>query len=231
MPQPRIRLIAGLAFAAVLGATAVFFATRSAPMPLGIAPEITGRLATIDVHAGQVVHKGELLAVLDNPELAASLGEAKAAAASAKAVRANVYAGLRAEQVATLFRSVETAEANLVLAEQEQVRATALAARDFASKQKLDESEASLAKAKADLDLKRAELAAGRAGPTAEVRALAESRVALAEATVATLQAELDKTRLVAPVDSPWMSAPSAGSLSPCARMRWATSPSAATSP
>ena len=211
MPQPRIRLIAGLAFAAVLGATAVFFATRSAPMPpiagmvrlteIRIAPEITGRLATIDVHAGQVVHKGELLAVLDNPELAASLGEAKAAAASAKAVRANVYAGLRAEQVATLFRSVETAEANLVLAEQEQVRATALAARDFASKQKLDESEASLAKAKADLDLKRAELAAGRAGPTAEVRALADSRVALAEATVATLQAELDKTRLVAPVD------------------------------
>ena len=39
------------------------------------------------------------------------------------------------------------------------------------------------------------------AGPTAEERALADARVALAEATVADLQAKLDKTRLVAPVD------------------------------
>ena len=98
-------------------------------------------------------------------------------------------------------RSVETAEANLLLAEQEDARAVALAARDFASKQKLDESNASLAKARADLDLKRAQLAAARAGPTAEERALADARVALAEATVADLQAKLDKTRLVAPVD------------------------------
>ena len=95
----------------------------------------------------------------------------------------------------------ETAEANLLLAEQENARAVALAARDFASKQKLDESNASLAKARADLDLKRAQLAAARAGPTAEERALADARVVLAEATVADLQAKLDKTRLVAPVD------------------------------
>ena len=95
----------------------------------------------------------------------------------------------------------ETAEANLLLAEQEDARAVALAARDFASKQKLDESNASLAKARADLDLKRAQLAAARAGPTAEERALADARVVLAEATVADLQAKLDKTRLVAPVD------------------------------
>ena len=95
----------------------------------------------------------------------------------------------------------ETAEANLLLAEQEDARAVALAARDFASKQKLDESNASLAKARADLDLKRAQLAAAHAGPTAEERALADARVGLAEATVADLQAKLDKTRLVAPID------------------------------
>ena len=73
--------------------------------------------------------------------------------------------------------------------------------RDFASRQELDESKASLAKAQADLDLKRAQHAAASAGPIAEERALADARVALAEATVADLQAKLDKTRLVAPVD------------------------------
>ena len=166
-----------------------------------IAPEISGRLATIAVQAGQAVRKGDLLAVLDNPELAASLGEAKATARSAKAERDHVYAGVRAEEVAILSRAVQTAEANLRLAEQEDARAVALSARNFASRQKLDESNASLAKARADLDLKRNQLAAARAGPTAEERALADARVDLAETRVADLQAELDKTRLTAPVD------------------------------
>lgn len=207
----RTWLISALAAAVV--AVAVFIAgiPRHAVTPavagmvrlteIRIAPEITGRLASIAVRAGQVVAKGELLAVLSNPELEASLGEARAALRSAKAERDRVYSGVRAEEVAILRRSVETAEANLLFAEQEDARAVALAARDFASRQKLDESNAQLAKARADLALKRAQLAAARAGPTVEERALADARSALAEATVADLQSKLDKTRLVAPVD------------------------------
>ena len=201
-----------LAAAAALAVVAfVVLVPRHAPLPplagmvrqteIRIAPEITGRLTSVAVRAGQAVRTGELLAQLDNPELAASLGEAKAAAASARAERAHIYAGMRDEERAILARSVQTAEANLLLAEQEDKRAVALAARDFASKQKLDESNASLAKARADLELKHSQLAAAHAGPTAEERALADARVVLAEATVADLQAKLDKTRLVAPVD------------------------------
>ncbi len=166
-----------------------------------IAPEITGRLVEIAVHSGQPVHKGDLLATLSNPELAASLGEAKAALAAAQADRNNVYAGVRAEEVAILAQSIDTAEANLLFARQESDRSTALAARDYASRQQLDESTAQLTKSAADLDLKRAQHAAASAGPTKEERALADAKVALAQATVADLQAQLDKTRLTAPVD------------------------------
>ena len=88
-----------------------------------------------------------------------------------------------------------------MLAQQQYDRAAALAGKNFASNQQLDESTASLAKAKAELELKRAEAAEASAGPTAEERALADARVALAEATVAKLQAQLDKTVLTAPVD------------------------------
>lgn len=166
-----------------------------------IAPETTGRLASVAVAPGQHVHKGDLLAILDNPELTAAVGEAKAAAASAKAERDRVYSGVRAEEVAIATQAVQTAEANLRLAQQQFDRASALAGKVFASKQTLDESTASLAKAKADLDLKRAQAAEASAGPTAEERALADAQVALAEATVAELQAQLDKTRLTAPTD------------------------------
>lgn len=212
--RPRARLIATLgvvAAVAVAAVAVVVVALRPAPSTsiagmvrqteVRIAPEITGRLASLPVQAGQAVHKGDLLAVLDNPELAASVGEAKAAAASAKAERDRIYAGLRAEQVASLYRAVETAQANLLLAEQEQARVAALAVRDFTSRQRLDESNASLAKAHADLDYKQAKLAEARAGPTAEERVLADAKVALAEATVADLQARLDKSRLIAPAD------------------------------
>ncbi|MRG54616.1 biotin/lipoyl-binding protein [Phyllobacterium sp. SYP-B3895] len=166
-----------------------------------IAPDTTGRLASIAVTPGQHVHKGELLAVLDNPELTASVGEAKAAAASAKAERDRVYSGVRAEEVAIATQAVQTAEANLLLAKQTYARASDLAGKVFASKQTLDQSTASLAKAKADVDLKRAQAAKAAAGPTAEERFLADARVALAEATVADLEAQLNKTKLTAPAD------------------------------
>ncbi|MBL6614447.1 MAG: efflux RND transporter periplasmic adaptor subunit [Reyranella sp.] len=212
MSAQRKRLIViALAIVVVAGVGLLVFLPRHQSSPaiagmvrqteIRIAPEITGRLASVEVKSGQQVHKGELLAVLSNPELMASLGEAEAAARSAAAERAHVYAGMRAEEVSILTRAVDTAQANLLLAEQEQARAAALAARDFASKQKLDESDASLAKARADLALKSAQLAAARAGPTAEERALADARLALAEAAVAELKAKVAKTRLLAPVD------------------------------
>ena len=208
----RKRLLAALVVVAAVAVAAVVVLLphrASAPPIAGmvrqteirIAPEISGRLVSIPVRAGQSVRKGELLAVLDNPDLTASLGEAKAAAASARAERDRIYSGVRAEEVAILAENMQTAEANLLLAEQQNARSVALAARDFASRQELDESKASLAKAQADLDLKRARHAAASAGPIAEERALADARVVLAEATAADLQAALDKTRLLAPVD------------------------------
>ncbi|WP_372395920.1 HlyD family efflux transporter periplasmic adaptor subunit [Azospirillum sp. HJ39] len=166
-----------------------------------VAPETTGRLLSLAVGAGQTVRKGDRLAVLENPELTASLGEAKAAAASAEADRDRVRSGVRAEEVAIAAQAVRTAEANLLLAEQQHDRAAALSANGFASRVQLDESVASLAKARADLDLKRAQHAAAVAGPTREERALADARVALARATVADLEARLAKTVLTAPVD------------------------------
>jgi HlyD family secretion protein len=91
-------------------------AEAKAPIPgmvrqteIRIASETTGRLASLAVTRGQHVRKGELLAVIDNTDLAASVGEAKAAATSAKADRDRVYAGVRAEEVAMAREAVRTA--------------------------------------------------------------------------------------------------------------------------
>src|SRR5260221_7280878 len=69
-----------------------------------IAPEISGRLKQFRVAAGDIVHRSDVLAELDNPELAAAVVEAKAAVDLARATRDRVYAGLRQGQVDILDR-------------------------------------------------------------------------------------------------------------------------------
>jgi HlyD family secretion protein len=166
-----------------------------------IAPETSGRLAAVKVKSGDHVRKGDVLAILSAPELAASLLEAKANAASARADRANVNAGVRKEEVDSAAKNVDIAEANLVLAQKQHDRASTLAAQSFASKQQLDESTTALIKAEASLDQARATYQQDQAGPTAEERAIAAANVALSEAAVADLEAQFAKTTLLAPTD------------------------------
>jgi HlyD family secretion protein len=167
-----------------------------------IAPEVGGRLLSVAVQPGQHVKKDDLLATLDSPELAAALGEAKAVAASAKADRDHVYAGVRSEEVAMAEQSVKTAEANLLLAQQQNTRAASLVAKGSGSRQLLDETTAQLGKVQADLDLNRAQLTAASAGPTKEELALADSKVTAAQAAVDEAQIAFDKTMLKAPMDA-----------------------------
>ena len=208
----RWRLLA-LAIIALAGAGLLVYRSRQAEpkailipgvvreTEIHIAPEISGRLESVAVFAGQEVHKGDVLATLSNPELAASVAETKAALAQARADRDNVFAGVRQEQIDRSAREVEIAEANLTLARQQYGRSATLSEKKFTSKQQLDENTASLRKAEANLASLRAAYARNRAGPTKEERARAEAKVALAEATLDNLEAKLDKTKLVAPVD------------------------------
>ncbi len=166
-----------------------------------LAPEISGRLATIGVQPGSRVAKGDVIAELDVPELVAQLGEARAAAASAAADRDRIFAGARPEEIAAAAEAVSAAEAQLTLAKQVQARISALATNDVESRSRLDDADATVAKASADLALRQAELAVAQVGPTAEERNLADRQVALAEAKAAELEARLAKARILAPAD------------------------------
>jgi HlyD family secretion protein len=166
-----------------------------------LAPETSGRLASVNVKSGDKVRKGDVVAVLSSPELTAALEEAKANATTARANRANIDVGVRKEQVDIAAQRIRIAQSNLALAQQQQFRAATLAAKEFASKQQLDESATAVKKAEASLSLAQAAYAESKAGPIQEERAVASAQVALAEAAVASLKAKLAKTTLLAPVD------------------------------
>jgi HlyD family secretion protein len=204
--------ILGLAVVILGGAAAAFrFETerKSTPPLIGvvheteirIAPDISARLASLSVQPLQPVRKGDIIAVLSSPEVAASLEEAKANAESARANLANVVAGVRQEERDTAAQNVAIAASNVTLAKEQFARVSVLAAKNYASKQQYDEDAAALSKAEASLVLANAAFDQTKAGPTKEELAVAQSQVALALATVADLEAQLAKTTLTSPVN------------------------------
>ncbi|HWA46040.1 MAG TPA: HlyD family efflux transporter periplasmic adaptor subunit [Hypericibacter adhaerens] len=203
------RLLFGLAIAAVIGAILIL-GWRPVPPPvigmvrateIKIAPEVSGRIAQILVKAGDRVQAGTVVAQLSNPELAAAVEEARATVGAARAARDHVYAGIRQEQVKITAREVDKAKADLLLAQQEYQRTSAVAKAGYASTQKLDEAQAALSTAQANLASLQSQLAEAQHGATPEERAFADAQVAAAEASLAVLERRMDKLQLQAPVD------------------------------
>ena len=117
------------------------------------------------------------MAELSAIELTASVGQARAALAAATADRNNVYAGVRAEQIASLAAEIAKAKSRLEYAEQQLSRTAYLARSETASQQTLDQAENDAASARADVAEAQANYDAAVAGPTKEERAIADAQV------------------------------------------------------
>jgi HlyD family secretion protein len=166
-----------------------------------IAPEVGGQLAAIKVHKGDTVRAGDIVAELLAIELTASVGQARAALAAATADRNNVYAGVRAEQIASLAAEIAKAKSRLEYAQQQLSRTDYLARSETASQQALDQAENDVASARADVAEAKANHDAAVAGPTKEERAIADAQVKAASSALSVLERRLDKTVLRAPAD------------------------------
>jgi HlyD family secretion protein len=166
-----------------------------------VAPEVGGQLVTINVQKGDHVKAGDVVAQLSAIELSASVVQARAALDQASAQRDNVYAGLRAEEVASLASEIDKAKSRLDYAQSELARKAQLVPNNAASQQDLDQAQADAATARADVAEAQANHAAAVAGPTREERAIADAQVKAAAAAVAVLERRLDKTTLRAPGD------------------------------
>jgi len=166
-----------------------------------VAPEVGGQLAAIKVEKGARVRAGDVVAELSALELTASVAQARAALAAATADRNNVYAGVRAEEIASLASAIGKAKSRLEYADLQLARIAYLARSDTASQQTLDQAENDVATARADVAEAEANHAAAQAGPTREQRAIADAQVQAAASALAMLERRLEKTTLRAPAD------------------------------
>jgi len=166
-----------------------------------LAPEVTAQLASIKVEKGARVRAGDVVAELSALELTAAVAQARAALNAATASRDNVYAGVRAEQVAGLAAEIAKAKSKLTYVEAQLVRVSTLVRGDNASQQAFDQATNDVAAARADVAKAEANHAAAVAGPTPEERAIADAQVQAAGAALAVLERHLGKTVLRSPVD------------------------------
>ena len=91
-----------------------------------------------------------MVAQLSAIELSAAVVQARAALDAASAQRDNVYAGVRAEEVASLASAIDKAKSGLDYAQSELARKAQLVPSDAASQQDLDQATENAATARAD---------------------------------------------------------------------------------
>ena len=208
MARGRQIAVAALVIAALVGSYLLWPVEPPIPVvgvvrttEIRIAPEVGGQLATIKVKAGAHVSAGDVVAELSAIELAASVGQARAELAAAKASRDNVYAGVRAEQVESLKAEIAKAKARLDFTQVQLTRVSTLAETNDAAQQALDQAENDVANARAGVSDAEANYQAAVAGPTREERLIADVEVEAASAALAVLERRLEKTILRAPTD------------------------------
>jgi len=167
---------------------------------IDIAARVDGRVGARPVERGENVAAGTLLYEIDNPELLAKLRQAKAAHAAAMAELTRIEVGTRAEVLAQRKAAVDSADANLVLAQKTYDRVKDLAAKDDAPLQRLDEATNSLQVAQRSAEQANLADQEAIAGYTKEERGVARANVASAKASVDTIKAEVDELTVKAPI-------------------------------
>jgi HlyD family secretion protein len=153
------------------------------------------------VQEGDRVHEGQLLATLHRERMQAEVAAAEARVAAQKAVLARLETGSRPEEVRQAQANVTAARAKLVDAQITFERTRKLYREQAASKQALDDAEASLNTARADLKVVEEALALAVEGPRVEDIEEARAMLRADEAQLALAREVLKDTELYAPTD------------------------------
>lgn len=158
-----------------------------------------GQLRDVLVEEGQQVEEGQLLAVLQSPELSREVAAARARLVIAEQQLRRVLSGHRPERVAQAEAAVGTASAEAHFSLQQYARVRALAGSGAVDDQSLMLSHEQAEDALAERQVSRAHLDLVLAGYRREEQTEARARVESAKAELAHLLARSERLQLRAP--------------------------------
>ncbi len=167
---------------------------------INVAAKITARLAELKVREGDRVTAGQVLFVLDSPEVAAKEQQAQGALEAARAVADKADEGARSEDIRAAQANWKRAEAGATLADATYQRVQNLYNEGVMTRQKRDEA---LAQARSSRELSnaaRAQYDQALAGARDQDKRAAQGQVRQAQGAVAEVDAARDEVNGRAPM-------------------------------
>ncbi len=163
-----------------------------------VSSKVPGRILEFRVKEGTHVQVGDTLALLEAPDIAAKLEQARAAQAAAQAQNEKALKGARSEQVQAAYEMWQKAVAGLTIAEQSFKRVKNLHEQGVMSSQKLDEATAQRDAALATEKAAKAQYDMAKNGAEQEDKDAAAALVDRAKGAVAEVESYIKETCLIA---------------------------------
>src|SRR5215467_9648892 len=166
-----------------------------------IGSELSGRLKSVYVEEGDSIHRGQVLAELENADYRAQVESAQANVIAKQAVLRKVINGARRQERDEAWSSVSEAKAVMENAKAELRRRQELFSAGVVSREELERyaRESDVAQAKYDASVQQHALVDDRARE--EDRSFAEADLKLSEGQSAEAQARYAKTFIRSPID------------------------------
>ena len=163
--------------------------------------ELSGKLKSVKAEEGDTIHRGQVLAELENADFRAQVASAQAEVAAKEATLRKVLNGARSQERLEALSAVRAAEAVMNNSRSEMERRQKLFAAGVISREEADRyaREYDVAKARHNESVERHSLVDDHARE--EDRALAEADLQLARAELAEARAKYEKTFIRSPID------------------------------
>jgi len=163
--------------------------------------ELSGKLKSVKVEEGDVIQRGQVLAVLENDDYRAQVGSAEAQVRAREATLEKVLNGARTQERSEALSTVRAAEAVMENAAAQRDRYQKLFAAGVVSREEAErfEREYNVAKAQYQQQVEHHSLVDDHARQ--EDQAFAQADLQLAKAQLQEAQARYEKTLIKSPID------------------------------
>lgn len=163
-----------------------------------VSSKVPGRILEFRVKEGQTVQTGDTLAILEAPDIAAKMEQARAAEAAAQAQNEKAIKGARQEQIQAAYEMWQKAQAGVEIAEKSYKRVKNLFEQGVMPAQKLDEVTAQLNASIATEKAAKAQYTMAKNGAEREDKMAAAALVERAKGAVAEVESYIKETFLIA---------------------------------
>ncbi len=168
-------------------------------MQVDLFPKVSGYLERIDVHIGDRVKQGQVIAQIDQTDFLQKVKEIEAKVAQARAQLAEIKTGARIEELRQAEESVKQAQSRFENARLHRERIEALFRRQVISKKEMDGAEMESTVAEAQLASSQQQLNLLREGARQEVKDASQAKLKEMEAILEQERTRLQNAKIIAP--------------------------------